>query len=206
MTMIRANFTRLECKQSATDSRLYFCTVLISWSKQRDHEILRRVFLNRVFKLLSSSKLNSMALQHNPFAAPLQYQSDNKRKSKPKLEQEEKKIDNDDDSDKLQVLPLRIFGDNGSKFMCEQCTNVPLKVAACDAGHVFCQKCILDLYKNNQLCPVDKTQITSPALNNPVLDNMVKKEHVTCLYGRYVPSQIRFNFWFYFVVFYLALK
>ena len=145
-----------------------------------------------------------MALQHNPYAAPLQYQANNIG-SKPKLEQEEKKIDDDDDddddSDKLQVLPLRIFGDNGSKFMCEQCTNVPLKVAACNSGHVFCHKCILDLFKNHQLCPVDKTQITAPALNNPVLDNMVKKEHVTCLYGRYGLSQIRNNFWFCYTYF-----
>lgn len=89
-----------------------------------------------------------------------------------------------DDIDKLESLPLRIFGEGASKFMCEQCSNVPLKAATCSMGHIFCNKCIIDLCNNNKLCPVCNTQITQPVLNSVVVDNMIKKEQVTCLYAR----------------------
>merc|ERR1719295_1331828 len=103
---------------------------------------------------------------------------------------EEKKVD-DNKSDKkeedddlvFESLPTSIFGDNISKFICNQCSRVPFPAACCNQGHIFCKKCIMELHRNNQLCPVDNMPITSPSLNQIALDSMIKKETVCCLYG-----------------------
>ena len=127
---------------------------------------------------------NNYSNNNHSKPAPGNFQQEEKQEEKKDNNNNNNNNNNDNnDSDELQVLPLRIFGDNASKFMCEQCTNVPLKVAACNAGHIFCRKCIEDLYNNKQLCPVDQTPITKPSFDQVVLDNLVKREKVHCLYG-----------------------
>eukprot|EP01084_Bolivina_argentea_P193809 332475_1 len=83
----------------------------------------------------------------------------------------------------LYPLPLSIFDESACKFMCVVCCNVPLQVAACNMGHIFCRKCLCMLLKNNEPCPCDKRQIISPTMNNPIIDRIILKEKIVCMYS-----------------------
>ena len=94
-------------------------------------------------------------------------------------EQQEAKYSDDAE---LESLPLRIFGESGSKFMCEVCHNVPLKSASCQMGHIFCSKCIKKLADGYSVCPVGRQHII-PNYNMSIIDHLIQKEKCICLYG-----------------------
>eukprot|EP01083_Nonionella_stella_P050631 134619_1 len=137
-----------------------------------------------------------MALQHNPYNSALQKsQSMDSAKfssSKQQVKPNEKEVKEVED-EVMWSLPLRIFGDGATRFMCEQCHNVPLQVASCNMGHVFCKQCIISLCNSNAVCPADNTQITEPTLNNPILANIIGREKVTCLYGSPIAASSEAN-------------